>query len=314
MMSQHPIPQQISSYEFKLVGEMTLKQFGKAAIGVVLAMLVNSTKLIFFVKWPLIAILAGGGLALAFVPYQDRPLETWIGAFLRSIYAPTIFIYKKKRVLNWLDLDTTKAAAEELEAQEAGQKPLAVKSEEKVKEFIESLPSVKKEEKVVAEETKEQDLQAVAEKMSVDKTGEKVTTKEGLVKEDQAKTTEETGEEGWKNTVTKLDLKTEKLKATGQAVFGAIPMPDIPDLPNLIVGMVTDKEGKIVEGAIVEIQDASGNPARVLKTNPLGQFKSSTQLSSGKYLIITEKEGYVFDRISLDLTGQLVQPIKILAK
>jgi len=314
VMSQHPIPQQISSYEFKLVGEMTLKQFAKAAIGVVLAMLINSTKLIFFVKWPLMAIFAGGGLALAFVPYQDRPLETWIGAFLKSIYAPTIFIYKKKRVLNWLDLDTSKAAAEELEAQEAGQKPLAVKSEEKVKEFIESLPSVKKEEKVVAEETKEQDLQAVAEKMSMDKTGEKVTTKEGLAKEAQTKTTEETDGESWKNTATKLDLKTERLKATGQAVFGAIPMPDIPDLPNLIVGMVTDKEGKIVEGAIVEIQDASGNPARVLKTNPLGQFKSSTQLSSGKYLIITEKEGYVFDRISLDLTGQLVQPIKILAK
>jgi len=30
-MEQHPIPQQISSYEFKLVGEMTLKQFLKAA-------------------------------------------------------------------------------------------------------------------------------------------------------------------------------------------------------------------------------------------------------------------------------------------
>ena len=91
-------------------------------------------------------------------------------------------------------------------------------------------------------------------------------------------------------------------------------MPDIPDLPNLIVGMVTDNEGKIVEGAIVEIQDSQGNPARVLKTNPLGQFKSSTQLTQGKYLIITEKEGYDFDRVSLDLTGQLVKPIKILAK
>ena len=32
-------------------------------------------------------------------------------------------------------------------------------------------------------------------------------------------------------------------------------MPDIPDVPNLIVGMVTDSNKKIVEGAIVEIQD-----------------------------------------------------------
>jgi len=36
-MEQHPIPQQISSYQFKLVGDMTLAQFGKAAGGIVIA-------------------------------------------------------------------------------------------------------------------------------------------------------------------------------------------------------------------------------------------------------------------------------------
>jgi len=58
-----------------------------------------------------------------------------------------------------------------------------------------------------------------------------------------------------------LDLKREKLGATGEAVFGEIPMPDIPELPNLIVGMVTDNKSKIVEGAIVEIQDKRAIPA-----------------------------------------------------
>ena len=33
-MEQHPIPQQISSYQFKLVGDMALAQFGKTAGGV----------------------------------------------------------------------------------------------------------------------------------------------------------------------------------------------------------------------------------------------------------------------------------------
>jgi len=46
-MEQHPIPQQITSYEFKLVGEMTLKQFAKAAGGIILALLINATKLVF---------------------------------------------------------------------------------------------------------------------------------------------------------------------------------------------------------------------------------------------------------------------------
>ena len=45
-MEQHPIPQQISSYEFKLIGDMTLKQFLKAAIGIILAIAINSNQLI----------------------------------------------------------------------------------------------------------------------------------------------------------------------------------------------------------------------------------------------------------------------------
>ncbi|MFA6462708.1 MAG: hypothetical protein WCT51_01505 [Candidatus Shapirobacteria bacterium] len=48
-MEQHAIPQQISSYEFKLVGDMTLKQFLKAAVGIVWAIMINSTKLIILV-------------------------------------------------------------------------------------------------------------------------------------------------------------------------------------------------------------------------------------------------------------------------
>ena len=50
-MEQHPIPQQISSYEFKLVGEMTLKQFAKAAGGIIIALVINSAPLVFFIKW-----------------------------------------------------------------------------------------------------------------------------------------------------------------------------------------------------------------------------------------------------------------------
>ena len=81
----------------------------------------------------------------------------------------------------------------------------------------------------------------------------------------------------------------------------------------MVVGMVTDFEGKIVEGAIVEIQDEKGNPSRVLKTNALGQFKTTSPLANGKYLVITEKEHYSFDRVDISLTGKIVEPIKIKA-
>jgi len=302
-MEQHPIPQQITSYEFKLVGEMTLKQFAKAAVGVIIALLINATKLVFFIKWPLIFIFAGGGLALAFVPYHDRPLEVWIQAFLKSIYAPTIYRYKKRSPKNWLDIDLTKTInSNETEDEKLD---LPEKQGEKVKEFINSLPSVHRENEESEEEKKER-LELILKKEKKEKVLPEA--KEEVAKEELE--TEKKEDYGTAN----LDLKKGKLEATGQAVFGEIPMPDIPDMPNLVVGMVLDKAGKIVEGAIIEIQDKEGNPSRVLKTNQLGQFKTLTQLADGKYLVVTDKDGLEFDRVEINLEGKIVKPIKIIAK
>ena len=300
-MEQHPIPQQITSYEFKLVGDMTLKQFGKAAGGIILALLINSTKLVFFVKWPLIFIFASGGLALAFVPFEDRPLETWLMAFIKSIYAPTIYFYKKMTPINWLEIDLSK----QIKNEEEEEVVIPIKEDKKVREFINSLPSIGREKEEGEEET-------------IDFRDEKEETKKEKREEkpDFAKSSVEAKEEMNKEDygTANLGLKTEKLSATGKAVFGEIPMPDIPNRPNLVAGMVLDQNHKIVEGAIVEIQDKDGNPSRVLKTNKLGQFKTLTQLTSGKYLVVTEKDNLDFDRVEIGLEGKIVEPIRILAK
>lgn len=289
-MEQHPIPQPITSYEFKLVGEMTLKQFLKAGGGIVLALLINATKLVFFIKWPLMILFGGGGLALAFVPFQDRPLEKWIVAFLKSIYLPTIYTYKKRAKSDWLEIDMAKANAAE-EEKKNKKEEIPIKDQEKVEEFIGSLPSVKREEEMPKKKIM------------------KATTDEEILK-----TVKDEGvkaEIDWRDQPTDLNLRREKLKATGKASFGSIPMPDIPEIPNIVVGMVTDTAGKIIEEVILEILDVGGNPVRVLKTNALGQFRISTPLANGRYLIVPEKKGFNFDRVSIDLLGKIVQPIKI---
>ncbi|KKR67661.1 MAG: g5 orf [Microgenomates group bacterium GW2011_GWA2_40_6] len=303
-MEQHPIPQQITSYEFKLVGEMTLKQFGKAAGGIVLALIVNASPLVFFIKWPLMFILAVGGLALAFVPFQDRPLETWLLAFIKSIYNPTIYLYKKKAMKNWLDVDLSRNLAKINEEEEEKEEKRPVKEKTKVKEFIESLPSVEREGK------KDNKMNRLEDEKKID---EKISREEDEKKKEEVDD-KRVQENTWSGGRPDLKLKREKLGATGSIVFGEIPMPDIPDVPNLIVGMVTDSNKKIVEGAIVEIQDREGNPNRVLKTNSLGQFRTSTQLTDGEYLIVTEKENMAFDRVRLVLSGQIVPPVKIISK
>jgi hypothetical protein len=301
-MEQHPIPQQISSYEFKLVGDMTLKQFIKAAAGILLAVLINTTKIVVIIKWPLMAVSAGAGLLLAFVPFEDRPLETWALAFLKSIYSPTIYLYKKRSQKNWLELENLKSKITADDSDNSEEPVLPIKDTRRVNEFIQSLPSVKR-------ETETFKPKAEIKQNKINPQPEALTKTEPLEeKKDAIKT-----DADWRDTKANLNLKTEKLEATGSAVFGSIPMPDIPDTPNIIVGMATDETGKIVEGVIIEIQDEHGNPSRVLKTNQLGQFRTSAALANGRYLIICEKDGYKFDRVNVDLNGEIVKPIRIIA-
>lgn len=95
MFEQHPVPQQISSYQFRLVGDMTLKQFFQLAGGAVLGLIVYATPLPVIFKWPLIILFVLAGAAFAFLPLQERPLEQWFSAFFRAVYGPTRFVWTK---------------------------------------------------------------------------------------------------------------------------------------------------------------------------------------------------------------------------
>lgn len=96
-MDQHPIPQNVTAYQFRLVGDMTLKQFSELAGGIFLAFLLSKTTLIpFFIKWPLAGLFAFGGIALAFLPIEERPLDQWLINFVKAIYSPTQYLWRKQ--------------------------------------------------------------------------------------------------------------------------------------------------------------------------------------------------------------------------
>ncbi len=95
-MEQHPVPQNITGFQFKLIGDMTVRQFGYLAAGIITGYLVLQLDWPSLIKWFLGACLAGGGFAFAFVPIEERPLDRWLVSFFRSIYAPTQFLWKKR--------------------------------------------------------------------------------------------------------------------------------------------------------------------------------------------------------------------------
>lgn len=94
-MEQHPIPRQITTFEFKLIGFMTLKQFLYLVIFVPLGFIVFRLFPIPILNILLALILVIFGLALAFFPINDRPLEIWVRNFIKRLSSPTQYFFHK---------------------------------------------------------------------------------------------------------------------------------------------------------------------------------------------------------------------------
>ena len=92
-MDNHPVPQNISSYEFRLVGDMTLKQFIQLAAGIVMGVLFFRLPVLPIIKYPLSFISVLIGFLMAFVPINGRPFTSWLVAFFKAVYSPTEYIW-----------------------------------------------------------------------------------------------------------------------------------------------------------------------------------------------------------------------------
>lgn len=94
-MEQHPVPQNVTTFQFRLIGDMTLKQFGYLCAGAILAFIAYKLPLPFFFTWPLAFAFAFLGVGFAFIPIEERPMDVWVFSFFKSIYNPTQYVWTK---------------------------------------------------------------------------------------------------------------------------------------------------------------------------------------------------------------------------
>lgn len=95
-MEQHPVPRNITGFQFHLIGDMTVRQFAYLAGGIILAFIVFKVfPLPGGLKFILMGIFGLTGFAFAFLPIQERPLDVWLMAFVKSINSPTQYIWQK---------------------------------------------------------------------------------------------------------------------------------------------------------------------------------------------------------------------------
>ena len=281
-MDQHPVPQNISSYEFRLVGDMTLKQFFQLAGGVLAAIIIYRFPLIGLLKWPLMGLSVLIGVLLAFVPVNGRPFSQWVMAFIRAIYSPTEFA--------WSSPPPSPLPARNASHSDAGGQP------QNPPPTVNPPPSKPPTPLDILESQLFSKFSTLFQQIHP------ILTSPSPQPQKPPST-----------------FHLPPSKPTPPPVPKALPAVFAPGLPspsypNLLSGMVTDSLGKILEGVILEITDTTGLPVRALRSNKLGQFLTATPLPNGTHIMTAEKEGLFFDPISIITKGEIVPPIIISAQ
>ena len=401
-MENHPIPQDVTGFQFRLIGSLTVKQFAYIATGGILAVIFYNLPFPFLLKIPFILIPAGVGLALAFIPIEGRPMDTMIIHFLKDLTEPNQYLYQKMggklpiSVINIHHAPALMSHSTKEKGSPAQKKERSHQKEKKLKAFLGSLhaqvrtkldekegnylaslfaspslgvpggPTIISIEPVHKEKQHEEAPPQVLPKSLPLSPQEKeeALVKEALMlkteldqarlQETQQKTPEDTKaahesvlsiEQQLQATLSQkerleqelialrkqLSTKTQNTvaPAAGQVIQQSrlvhtvpktmaktIGFPHVPDVPNLLVGIIKDSRGNVLPNILVEVKDKDGNPVRAFKTNLLGHFGSATQLTNGVYIIEFEdpKKQHQFDVIELQVTGQIILPLEIISQ
>ncbi len=135
-MEQHPVPQHIAAFEFKLFGNLTARQFITLIFPLSIAAITYFSSLPILVRIPLALTIGIVGAFIALVPVGGRPFDKWIFAFIKAVSAPTQRVWiKEKRIPGFLSIVTKPPQKEVKIPQE-----ITEKGRERMIAYLRSLP------------------------------------------------------------------------------------------------------------------------------------------------------------------------------
>jgi hypothetical protein len=385
-MENHPIPQDITGFQFKLIGNMTVKQFAYLAAGAAFAYVCYILPINAFLRFPFVFLFALIGAAFAFLPIEGRPLDTMLGYFFKATFGSTQFIYDRSgRPLFIQGLPITQSSM-----------PKDSKSEDKLKNFLDSLPKQQRdkldEKEMVffqslgslsapaasaqtqptyvtphvmdyatvnqAQPTPEQktDENPQNEEVQLEKETQTLQAQliqakqeervqQGTAAQEQAhqkalelekllndtvaqkqelekqlltlkKTLESQQKQVFTPTIATAPMTaTKNVRVVPKNMGKSIGVPNAPEFPNIVSGIVKDPRGNPLSNVLVEIKDSENNPVRAFKTNALGQFASATPLTNGTYTIEFDdpKSENKFDTIQFSASGEIILPVEVIS-
>lgn len=390
MDSNHPIPQDVTGFQFKLIGNMTVKQFAYLAAGCLMGVMFFYSPMFIVFKLLLITIFSGLGAALAFLPIEGRPMDLMVSNFFKDLFSPTQYMYQKmggqlaisaismhphvntKKEKHTKDHENTqlerevrlneflshvvKKGRDKLDEREdyllagifdPGSRPQLLSilddatlsghslSEEEAMR-VKMISSPQEAEQLLDREAKaiKEELEQAVQREEEQKRAHHVEPEVHVHVGDLEKQLQDIMAQKiqLEHELLKLKAQPHTLNAPTITTSGGlkpsenvrivptdkasgIGLPSLPDVPNVVIGIVRDPRGNVLSNILVEIKDSGGNPVRAFKTNGLGHFASATQMASGTYTIEFEdpKGKQQFEKVQIEVKGEIMLPIEIIS-
>lgn len=311
-MENHPIPQDVTGFKFKLIGSMTVKQFLYLLGFGILATVAFVLHVSFFIRIPLVLLFAGIGAALAFLPIEGRPMDVMIANFAKTIPSENRYIFKKRgaSISSYKIFDTpqvTRTSAATAAATVVTSKNN--QNDDKRAALISRLrnsPFRPDQQEV----TSLNNIHNLFEGKTVPLPQEPVVAQSDVVEKSTEPPTPLAIGLPTETTQPQTSTETAPSKA---ADAPARPAQSVPDVGNVILGSIHDPRSKPLQNILVEVIDKNGTPVRAFKTNAKGQFAAATPLPNGDFTVHFEDPGktHEFKDMALNLSGQIVSPIEI---
>lgn len=280
-MEQHPIPRQITTFEFKLIGFLTLRQFIYLIVFFPLGYITFKLFPVPLLNIVFGVLVAALGPAFAFVPINDRPLDVWIKNFYKRLTSPTQYLFHKEN------------------------KPLY---------FLSNLYFVGDPHRTVAHIESQEKLAAYLAKTSPPKTnGRKKTIHSLFASRMDAKPASQTPPQTLVH-YTPLPFKSSPGRAKPAA--DAPPASSQGKRSPFFTGVIKNHKLIPLPGILIYVKNGQGETVRLLKTNPHGVFATFHPLPPGSYLFEMKdpKNTYFFDRMNIALDSFNRKPLEFNSK
>jgi hypothetical protein len=256
-MDQHPVPRNVTGFKFQLIGFMTLRQFLYILFGLGFGFVFFKAP-IGIIRFPMAGFCVFVGIAFAFLPIQERPLEVWVVNFFKIMFSPTEYAWVKEKTVP-------------LYLAGSSEKTHTTKEDKKT-ETIHQDTRTKLEAYLASTQKAPANSFDVLEKTRLD-------TITGLFNTQPAA-----------NIVPKTS--TGNKMVSNQSLLRPAQIASFQNKPlGSIVGGAVVADNKPLSGALIHVFNKDKQQVRLLKTNNQGKFISSIPLVSGKYSLNVEDPG-----------------------